>query len=199
MEYSEKAADQTTRIRRTIERLEQTAASPAPNSEAVDAAGLEASALALRPSFLSTGGLGLPRLELPVVKGGLSLRLLFWEQYYTTIHTNAALSTVEKHSYLRRYLAGEADSAVEGLPTTEACYNDAVKMVKRRFCDKRRIEQQHLTALRCLFNVKSATDTKGGRKLYDLTQLNVRGLTTLGVSSAGYSATLCNILPKSLP
>lgn len=63
--YSEKATDQITVICRNIARLEQTPVSPTANSEAVEAAWLEVSALALQQSFSSTSGLQLLRLELP--------------------------------------------------------------------------------------------------------------------------------------
>lgn len=54
------------------------------------------------------------------------------EQYYATIHTSAALLTVEKFSYLRIFLAGETAPAVAGLPTTEACYSNVVEILKQR-------------------------------------------------------------------
>lgn len=56
----------------------------------------------------------------------------------------------------------------------------------------------HLTAPSCLSHVKSATGTKGLRKLYDLTLLNLRYLAALRVSTAGYSVMLYDILQKPL-
>lgn len=95
-----------------------------------------------------------------------------------TNHINAAMSTVEQFSYLLRYRAREAASAVPSLPTTDACYDDVVETLKGQYPDKRRLE-----------------DMKGLRKRYDLTQLN----SALGASTAGSSAMLCYILQKALP
>lgn len=50
-----------------------------------------------------------------------------------------------------------------GLPTSEACYADAVELLKERFGDRKRIVQLHLTALRHLPHVKSGSDVRGLR------------------------------------
>lgn len=141
----------------------------------------------------------LPELKIDIFNGELQKWMSFWEQFEGTIHRNTAISVTDKFHYLRKYLAGDAAATIAGFPTTESSYNDAISMLQQRFGDKQRIEQQHLTALRQLRGVKSADDIRGMRKLYDTTQLNVRCLVALGVSTSTFSAMLCNILLEALP
>lgn len=47
--------------------------------------------------------------------------------------------------------------------------------------------------------MKSCNDVQALRKLYDATQLNVRCLVSLGVTTVSFSAMLCNILIQALP
>lgn len=141
----------------------------------------------------------LPKLEITPFRGDLHKWSSFWEQFEGTIHNNASVSINDKFHYLRKYLVGDAAATIAGLPTTETCYTDAISMLQQRFGDKQKIEQHHLTVLRHLPRVKSSNDVQGLRKLYDSTQLNVRCLVALGVSTSSFSAMLCNILLQALP
>lgn len=109
------------------------------------------------------------------------------------------LTTTDKFHYLRRCLTGDAAAAIAGLPTTEICYAEAITILQQRFGDQRRIERQHLNALRNLPHVASANDVRGLRNLYDTTQLNVRCLNSLNVPTSSFSAMLCDILVRALP
>lgn len=71
-------------------------------------------------------------------------------------------------------------------------------MLRSRFGDPFRIEQEHLYRLRSLTAVRSS-DVTGLRRLYDTLQSHVRGLTALKVSTSSYAAMLMDILLRSLP
>ncbi|KAH7973912.1 hypothetical protein HPB49_006926 [Dermacentor silvarum] len=86
----------------------------------------------------------LPNLDMRTFKGDIHKWAAFWEQFEQTVHLNKAISTTTKFLYLRHYLAGEAAAAIAGLPTSEACYADAVELLKERFDDRKRIVQHHL-------------------------------------------------------
>lgn len=47
--------------------------------------------------------------------------------------------------------------------------------------------------------VRSSTDTKALRSLYDQVLVNIRGLETLGVHKSSFSSMLCDILLRALP
>lgn len=141
----------------------------------------------------------IPKLELSTFEGELSNWLAFWEQFDGAIHKNPTLASTDKFHYLRRCLTGDAAAAIAGLPTTETCYAEAITILQQRFGDQRRVERQHLNALRNLPQVASAGDVKGLRNLYDTTQLNIRCLNSLKVPTSSFSAMLCDILVRALP
>lgn len=103
-----------------------------------------------------------------------------------------------KFNYLRRYLAEDAASTIAGLATMQACYKDAAEILRNRFGDKRRIEHHYVSVFRFLPHVKTGTDTKELRKLYDTTLLNMRCLRAHGVETTGFATMLCDILNKAL-
>lgn len=72
-------------------------------------------------------------------------------------------------------------------------------MLRSRFGDPFRIEQEHLYRLQSLTAVRSSSNVTGLRRLYDTLQSHVRGLTALKVSTSSYAAMLMDILLRSLP
>ncbi|XP_077508445.1 uncharacterized protein LOC144119775 [Amblyomma americanum] len=144
-------------------------------------------------------GIKLPKLHLESFNGELANWQTFWECFRETVHENLSLSKAEKFHYLKSLLTGPASSAVRGLQATEASYDDAVQILQRRFGDKGRIEQEHLTKLRMLPSVSSSGDVRGLRRLYDHVQAHICGLAGLGVTTHAYSAMLCDIVLTALP
>ncbi|KAH7954175.1 hypothetical protein HPB49_016117 [Dermacentor silvarum] len=150
------------------------------------------------PHSMPRIGARLPNLDMPTFKGDIHKWAAFWEQFEQTVLLNNAISTTTKFFYLRHYLAGEAAATIAVLPTSEACYADAVELLKERFGDRKRIVEHHLTALRHLPHVKSGSDVRGLRQLNDAAQINIRCLTALSVPDVSFSAMLIDILQKAL-
>ncbi|XP_064464869.1 uncharacterized protein LOC135376198 [Ornithodoros turicata] len=139
----------------------------------------------------------LPKLQLQTFRGDLDRWLPFWEQFCEAVHENDDLTKSEKFQYLRTLLSGPPAAAIAGLQASEACYEDAVKILTSRFGDRKRITQDHLAKLRTLPAVTSPSDVRG--RLYDHTQAHIRGLRALGVANSAYAALLVDILLKALP
>ncbi|XP_037555940.1 uncharacterized protein LOC119432862 [Dermacentor silvarum] len=123
----------------------------------------------------------LPTLTIKPFHGDASQWTSFWEQFNGAVLANRTLHTTNKFQYLRNYLVGEAAAAIARLPTTEACYESAIDLLKQRFGDRSRIVQHHFRALRELQPVTSPSATRELRRLYDGIQLNVRCLNVLEV------------------
>ncbi|XP_042147383.1 uncharacterized protein LOC121836532 [Ixodes scapularis] len=189
--YQDHAIRVLAELRYKIEHLEITRRTPVPPTTAP----LQGASESIPP----VSGPRLPKLDITIFKGDISHWRTFWEQFDRTIHSNRALSTTDKFQYLRRYLAGDAASAIAGLPTTERCYADAIELLKQRFGDPKRIEQAHPSALRNLPQIRSSVGTRGLRKLYDSTQLNIRCLNALDVPTASFAAMLSDIPMKAMP
>ncbi|XP_037528988.1 uncharacterized protein LOC119406321 [Rhipicephalus sanguineus] len=144
-------------------------------------------------------GAKLPKLTIAPFSGDVCKWTEFWEQFLQIVHNNVTLTTTEKFHYLRQFLKGDAASAVAGLPTTEACYKDAVDLLQKRFGDKTRQEQEYFARLRQLTPVRAYGDTRSLRQLYDHVIVNIRGLESLGVQRSSFSSMLCDVILRALP
>lgn len=189
-EYQDHAISVLAELRYKIEHLEITRRNPVPPTTAL----LQGASESITP----VSGPRLPKMDITIFKSDISHWRTFWEQFDGTIHSCRALSTTDKFHFLRRYLAGDAAWAIAGLPTTERCYADAIELLKQRFGDPKRTEQDHLSALRKLSQIRSSVDTRGLRKIYDSTQLNILCLNALDVPTASFAAMLSDILMKAM-
>ncbi|XP_064465287.1 uncharacterized protein LOC135376728 [Ornithodoros turicata] len=151
-----------------------------------------------RRSELRLKGPKLPVLKMEPFDGDLSKWCTFWEQFEAMIHNNVNLTPSEKFHYLR-HLTGSAASAIAGLPTTAACYEDALQLLKTRFGHLSQIRQTHLQKMRRLPFVKSIDDVKGLRNLYDHVEVHTRSLKTVAVQLASYASMLTDMLVQRLP
>ena len=73
---------------------------------------------------------------------------------------------------------GEAALTVEGLPLTEANYEDAIEVLHMRFGKKQKIITQHMNKLRKMTPCRS-DDISQIRFTYDKINVQVRGLQAL--------------------
>ncbi|KAH7958589.1 hypothetical protein HPB49_003075 [Dermacentor silvarum] len=123
----------------------------------------------------------------------------FWEQFNQLIHNNSGLTDVDKFTYLRSVLTGDAALAIAGLPQTASCYGDALDILKRHFATDDLIIQDHMQPVIDLQPVRSSNDLRGLGSLYDIVQSQTRALKTIGVPQDNYLSMLYPILLKSFP
>lgn len=144
-------------------------------------------------------GARLPKLELLRFDGNVIKWQPFWDMFLHSVHENPRLSNTDRFHYLASLLDGPAAQAVAGIQVTDSCYDDALEILKRRFGNKKVIEQKYLGNLRTLKPVKLASDVTALRKLFDTVQLNRRGLRSLGITESSYAAMLNEVLLKVIP
>ena len=73
----------------------------------------------------------LPKLEVPKFNGKLREWQEFWDSYSSAIHQNDSLEEVDKFTYLRSFLTGQAKSAIAGFALTSANYGAAVELLTK--------------------------------------------------------------------
>ena len=82
--------------------------------------------------------LKLPRIELPKFNGDVLKLQNFWDQFEAAVHDNDDLPNVQKFTYLRSVLTGNALQTIEGFEVTGANYQPAVECrLKHRHGRKR--------------------------------------------------------------
>ncbi|KAL1470030.1 hypothetical protein MTO96_024681 [Rhipicephalus appendiculatus] len=108
----------------------------------------------------------------------------FWENYEATIHTHPDLTGIEKLEYLKTYLAGTANRAIEGIRLTEANYNIAVKVLTERFGRKDLLIDDHIGSLLAIEPIGTSSQVSRLRDLYEQMQFRTGCFESLGMLSS---------------
>lgn len=140
----------------------------------------------------------LPKLNLPRFKGDITKWNTFWDCFNSAVHSNDALSTIDKFNYLNSLLEGPAARAIQGLTLTETNYQSATELLKERFGKTQQIITAHMDEL---LRVSSCSGERPSslRYVYDKISVHVRGLASLGISSEQYGSLLIPIIMSELP
>ena len=141
----------------------------------------------------------LPKLSIGKFYGDSSLWLEFWGQFSNAVDQNPNLTPIDKFSYLKSLLGGNASSVVAGFSLSEETYKEAVDLLKSRFGRNDIVINAHMTKLLNLKPVKSSANINELRSLYDNCEIQIRNLNALGVTSGSYGNLLCPILLKLIP
>jgi len=72
----------------------------------------------------------LPKLSLSTFSGELLAWQTFWDSFYVAIHTNPNLMGIQKFSYLKAQLVGDAARTIAGLPLTDTNYHHAIAILE---------------------------------------------------------------------
>ena len=141
----------------------------------------------------------LPKLTLKTFNGDPKRWQEWWECFKVAIDENSKLSKIEKFTYLRSLVEGNAESAIAGLPLTSVNYKGALEILQNRFAQKQVIINAHMDTLLNLEPARSMGNIKAVGKVVDSVQTHVRGLKALGIDSKQYGTLLVPILMDKLP
>jgi len=140
----------------------------------------------------------LPKLSIPFFSGDVLQWVEFWELFSTNIDENSSLSSVEKFSYLRSLIKGQAAAVINGFQLSSSNYSHAVDLLKRRYgCDSK-IIKAHVKELLNLDPIKT-TKNSCLRQLVDKITIHIRALEALGVAKDSYGCFLMQIILCRLP
>ena len=141
----------------------------------------------------------LPKLEVPKFNGKLHEWQEFWDSYSSAIHQNDSLEEVDKFTYLRSFLTGQAKSAIAGFALTSANYGAAVELLTKRYGKKTAIQRAHVNDMLTVSPVYGERDSPRLRTLYDFLETKFRALQALGVHESSYSAIVVPSVLEKLP
>ena len=141
----------------------------------------------------------LPKLNLRAFRGDPTSWATFWDTFESSIHNNPTLSSIDKFNYLSSLVEGTAADAIAGLTLTTLNYEEAIKILKKRFGNKQLAINKHMDILLNLEPVTSPHNLKGLRTLYDTVESHIRALKSLGVQAETYGNLLCSMLLNKLP
>ena len=141
----------------------------------------------------------LPKLSIKKFNGNLTAWTTFWDSFESTIHLNPELTNIDKFNYLNSLLEQSAAESISGLTLTNANYEEAVAVLKKRYGNKQQIISTHMDALLNLEAVTSHSNFKSLRYLRDQIESHIRSLKSLGIPSESYGSLLSSVLMSKLP
>ena len=100
---------------------------------------------------------------------------------------------------MRTLIEEPAYSAIAGLSLTEANYEAALELLKKRYGQRQTIINSHIDAILKIEPLQNSADISQLRKFYDTVEQHYRGLKALDVQSASYGTVVVNVLLRSLP
>lgn len=139
----------------------------------------------------------LPKLEIPVFTGEPLDWQPFWDCFEAAIHANPSLSAVQKLSYLRAQLQGEAARTIAGLPLTNMNYGHSINLLKDRYGQPQRIINAHVQALLDL--PRPVNKLTSLQLFHDTIASHVRCLQSLGKSPKALETLLVPMILTKLP
>ncbi|XP_067041143.1 uncharacterized protein [Acropora muricata] len=142
-----------------------------------------------------SSNLKLPRIELPKFSGDVLKFQNFWDQFEAAVHDNADLPNVQKFTYLRSVLNGNALQTTEGFEVTGANYQPAVECLKHRY-GRRRVVISSLVKSVVQMDAKSVVTAPS---LRDTLKNRTRALEALGEIPKSHGCILLPIFELKLP
>ena len=139
----------------------------------------------------------LPKLDLPQFSGSPLNWQPFWDCFQAAVDTNRSLTGVQKLSYLRAQVRGEASRIIAGFQLTNASYADSVQLLKDRFGQPYKQIDAHMQAL---IDLPGPTNSLSStREFCDATESHIRSLSALGKTEDTYGSLLVPLILGKLP
>ena len=141
----------------------------------------------------------LQKLDFPVFKGNPIYWTTFWDQFKTSTHLNSRLSDIDKFNYLKKYLDGQALSAISGLTMSSENYHEAIDLLKNRLGNTQTLISAHMETSLNVNKVRNFDDMIALKNLYNDVETCVRNLKTLIVEAVTYGYLFMPSLKARLP
>ena len=123
----------------------------------------------------------------------------FCSQFEAAIHNNRDISEIQKFTYLKSFLTGEAESAIQSLTLIKENYQTAVDALNSRFGNKQSRISAHMKELRTLKTVSNINDVTSLRDMFDTLELNINNLKELKIVVSTYGSLLIAIIFDCIP
>ncbi|GFT88095.1 integrase catalytic domain-containing protein [Nephila pilipes] len=149
------------------------------------------------PSSINTS-VKLPTIKINTFFGGIEEFPSFWERFNSCIDSNASLSLVDKHVFLRGYLDGETKRLVDGISVIGDTYETTKKLLEDKYGNKDRIIQSHLDYLENLKPVQNPSPMELN-DLYIECNRRLQALNALGENTEAYGRILAPKIIRAFP
>ncbi|XP_043287499.1 uncharacterized protein [Venturia canescens] len=145
------------------------------------------------PTIRPTPSVTLPAITLPKFDGKPENWASFFDLFASLIDKNEDLAPVRKLQYLRLSLSENAAYSIQSLETTDANYEIALDILKKKYECTRRILHRHWIQLREYPSLQKDSPAEIS-KLIDTIQQHIRALETLGAPTTSWDIPLIDLI-----
>ncbi|XP_062710550.1 uncharacterized protein LOC134288749 [Aedes albopictus] len=139
----------------------------------------------------------LPEIRLPSFGGRIKEWVPFRDSFCSLIHENKQLNDMDRFSYLKSTLSGEALQEIEAVELSAANYSVAWKALESRYENKKLIVKAHLDALFAVEGMKRES-YDGLSNLMSGFEKNLQMLQKIGEDTAAWSTILAYMVYSRL-
>ncbi|XP_053697329.1 uncharacterized protein LOC128744378 [Sabethes cyaneus] len=140
----------------------------------------------LQPVQASVSKVKLPEIRLPSFSGQLKEWVTFRDTFCSLIHKNQQLSAMDKFTYLKSSLNGEALQEINSVEMTEANYDVAWITLEQKYENKKLIVKAHLDSLFSVEAMKKESYESLSKLISDF-EKNLLMLDKIGETTANWS------------
>ncbi|XP_062538836.1 uncharacterized protein LOC134207133 [Armigeres subalbatus] len=156
-----------------------------------------ASATVMQQVPIQTMRVKLPELKLPIFRGSLMKWVTFRDTFHNLIVDNTHLSDIDRFTYLRSSLAGEALQQIASIDLTANNYSIAWNSLESRYGNKKLLVKSHLEALFAVQSMKKETFESLNHVINEFDK-HLQMLDKLGEKTSEWSTILVHILSSKL-
>ncbi|XP_062541483.1 uncharacterized protein LOC134209518 [Armigeres subalbatus] len=156
-----------------------------------------ASATVMQQVPIQTMRVKLPELKLPIFRGSLMEWVTFRDTFHNLIVDNTHLSDIDRFTYLRSSLAGEALQQIASIDLTANNYSIAWNSLESRYDNKKLLVKSHLEALFAVQSMKKETFESLNHVINEFDK-HLQMLDKLGEKTSEWSTILVHILSSKL-
>ncbi|XP_063228908.1 uncharacterized protein LOC134534376 [Bacillus rossius redtenbacheri] len=139
----------------------------------------------------------LPAIDLPHFQGNPTDWLSFSNLFEALVVDNRSLTNVERLSYLKSSLSGDALAVIQALPLTDSNYSIAWELLSKRYSNKRLIVSLHIEAIMQIPSV-SLEAPASVNKMMSLLAEHIAALRVLDVNVEKCDPLLLHIIEAKL-
>ncbi|XP_058449170.1 uncharacterized protein LOC131429139 [Malaya genurostris] len=150
-----------------------------------------------RLQALSMMRVKLPELKLPTFSGNLRDWITFRDTFKNLISDNTQLTDIDKFTYLRTSLSGEALQEISSIEQTAANYSIAWRCLESRYVNKKLLVKSHLDALLAIEPMKKESFGSLNHVINEFDK-HLQMLHKLGENTPDWSTILAHMLAGKL-
>ena len=141
----------------------------------------------------------LPKFQIEKFSGDPKQYRAFKDAFDLVANENNDWTDVQKFTYMRSYLTGDALRLQAGLALTSSNFRVALELLERRFGTKQVIINSHMESLYKLPVIRSSEDVRSIRDFHDKIEMNLRSLEAIGVEPESYGCLLVPMIKEKIP